>query len=126
MGWFPTGIAYLLVPDGRVAMVLLAPTLFLVSAPFGIAPAAIMQMTPPRMRGQASSLYLFVLNLIGLGVGPTAVAMATDYVFHDDGKVGMSILAVSAAAHLVSGLLLWLGRKPFVRSQQMAQNWTGS
>ncbi|MBL8173136.1 MAG: MFS transporter [Bryobacterales bacterium] len=123
VGWIPTGIAYLVVPDGRMAMALLAPTVFLVAAPFGIAPAAIMQVTPARMRGQASSIYLFVINLIGLGIGPTAVAMVTDYGFGDDAKVGTSILIVTVSAHMVSCLLLWAGLKPYVRSQEQAKEW---
>jgi MFS family permease len=118
IAWIPSGVAYLLVPDPWVSMSLLAPTVFLVAAPFGIAPAAIMQVTPARMRGQASSIYLFVINLIGLGVGPTAVAMVTDYVFADDNRVGASILIVSLSAHLVSSVLLWVGLKPYVRSQE--------
>jgi MFS family permease len=96
----------------------MVPTVFLTAAPFGIAPAAIMQATPARMRGQAGSLYIFVTNLIGLGVGPTAVAMITDYVFHDDNRVGSSLLLVASTAHLFAGLLLWLGRKPFLRTQE--------
>jgi hypothetical protein len=33
---------------------------------------------------RASAIYLFVITLIGLGIGPTAVALVTDYVFADD------------------------------------------
>ncbi|MBI3208232.1 MAG: MFS transporter, partial [Candidatus Solibacter usitatus] len=123
LAWIPTGVAYLLVPDARLAMALLAPTVFLVAAPFGIAPAAIMQVTPARMRGQAGSLYLFVINMIGLGVGPTAVALVTDYVFGDDSRVGTSILIVSLTAHLISSVLLWKGLKPYVRSQERLEQW---
>ena len=60
--------------------------------PFGLAPAAIQQLMPNTMRGQASSLYLFVINLIGLGLGPTVVATLTQDVFHDKNAVA-SLLA---------------------------------
>ncbi len=116
--WIPTGVAWLLVPDPRLALVLLAPTVFLVAAPLGVGPAAIMQITPPRMRSQTGAIYLFVANLIGLGVGPTAVALLTDYVFRDDGRVGSSLLIVSLAAHVLAGLLFWGGLKPYVRSEE--------
>ncbi|KKK66701.1 hypothetical protein LCGC14_2961450, partial [marine sediment metagenome] len=68
--WVVTGIAYPLVPSGAIAMMLLAPTVFAVAMPFGVAPAAIQEMMPNTMRGQASAIYLFVVNLIGLGLGP--------------------------------------------------------
>lgn len=123
VAWIPTGVAFLLVPDPKIAMALLVPTIFLASAPFGIGPAAVMQVTPPLMRGQTSSIYLFVVNLIGLGIGPTAVAMTTDFIFHDDNKVGWSILSVSLAAHCIAGCLLWVGRKPFIRSQDCLKAW---
>jgi MFS family permease len=73
--WLPTGVAFPLVSSGTFAMMLLAPTIFLVAAPFGIAPAAITQIMPNQMRAQAAAIYLFATNLIGLGLGPTAVAL---------------------------------------------------
>jgi hypothetical protein len=55
------------------------------------------------------------LNLAGIGLGPTVVALCTDLVFHDDLAVGRSIVAVAAVAAPLSMLLLWLGLKPFRR-----------
>jgi MFS family permease len=116
LAWLPTGMLYPIVSSGTIAMVLMAPTMFLVAAPFGIAPAAITQIMPNQMRGQAAAIYLFVNNLIGLGVGPTAVALMTDYVFRDDNMVRYSLLIVATAAHLVSALLWWIGLKHYERS----------
>ena len=76
-----------------------------------------MEIAPARMRGQVSAVYAFVINLIGLGLGPTAVAVFTDYVFHDDNMVGYSLLVVSVTAHLLAALILWTGLRPFVRSK---------
>ncbi len=123
IAWAPTGIAYLLVDDPWIAMALLAPTSFLVAAPFGIAPAAIQQIMPNEMRGQASAIYLFVLNLIGLGIGPSAVAFFTDKVFHDDNMVGSSMLVVTLAAHTIAAVLLWFGRKHYLRSMDHLVVW---
>ncbi|MBI3680367.1 MAG: MFS transporter [Acidobacteria bacterium] len=122
--WMPTGIAYLLVPDPVWAMALLAPTVFTVAAPFGIAPAAITQIMPNQMRGQAGAIYLFVNNLIGLGLGPTAVAIVTDYVFHDDSKVGYSLLIVGVTAHVLSAIIWRIGLKPYVRSLDRLKTYT--
>ena len=121
--WFPTGMLYPIVPDANWAALLLIPSALLASAPFGVAPAAIQQIMPNEMRGQASAVYLFVINLIGLGIGPTAVAMTTDYVFRNDNAVNYSLLIVCTIAHIVSGVLLWVGMKPFRDSLDRLKQW---
>ena len=126
LAWLPTGLLYPLVPDAKLAAALLIPTVFLASAPFGVAPAAVQQMMPNAMRGQASAVYLFVINLIGLGIGPTAVALTTDYVFGDDRAVNYSLLIVATAAHLVAAVLLWAGLGPFRRSLDRVKEWTAT
>ena len=102
---------------------LLVPAVFTASMPFGCAPAAIQEMMPNPMRAQASALYLFVVNLIGLGIGPTAVAMMTDYVFGDDMAIRYSLLWVGLIAHLGSGVLLWLGLRRFRDSLDRLKTW---
>jgi MFS family permease len=119
----PAGIPYLLVSDAHSAIALLAPVVFLYAVPIGVAPAALMQVTPSQMRGQVSAVYLFTINLIGLGAGPTAVALVTDHVFHNDNLVGSSILLVATAANILSALILWSGLSSYVRSQDRLKEW---
>jgi MFS family permease len=126
LAWLPFGMIYPVVSDPYVAVALLIPSAFLASAPFGIAPAAIQQMMPNVMRGQASAIYLFVVNLIGLGMGPTAVALITDYVFRNDQMVNYSLLIVATAAHIVSAILLWTGLRPFLASLDRLKAWTAN
>jgi MFS family permease len=121
--WFPTGIASLLAPTAFVAFLLFAPTIALASAAYSIGPASLMQMTPQRMRGQAGAVYLLIGSLIGQGIGPTAVAVCTDYVFGHDNLVGYSLLVVTCAAHALAAVLLWYGREPYVRTVQAATEW---
>jgi MFS family permease len=126
IAWLPSGMLYPLAPDGNWAAALLAPSVFLAAAPFGVAPAAIQQMMPNGMRGQASAIYLFVVNLIGLGLGPSAVAAVTDFVFRNDQSVRYSLLSVESIAHLAAALLLWLGIKPFVASLERLKQWNAA
>jgi MFS family permease len=119
----PAGIPYLLVSSSHLAIFLLAPLVFLAAVPLGVAPAALMQVTPSQMRGQVSAVYLFTINLTGLGAGPTAVALVTDHVFHSDGLVGSSILVVATAGNFLSALILWSGLKSYVRSQDRLKRW---
>jgi len=112
---------YPLMPSSILALILLVPSIFLHSAIYGVAPAALQQVVPNEMRAQISALYLFVLNLVGLGVGPTAVALVTDRVFHDDNMLRYSLLIVCTGAYMLSMLLWWLGLKPYRRTVEHAE-----
>ncbi len=113
LAWLPCGILYPLVPNATLAAALLTPAVFFASMPYGVAAAAIQEMVPNAMRGQASGIYLFVLNSIGLGLGPTAVAVVTQHVFGFEAAVRYSLAIVSTIAHLGAALLLWTGLKPY-------------
>jgi MFS family permease len=105
------------------AAVFLAPLCLLSAAPFGIAPAAIQEMMPADMRGQASAIYLFILNLIGLGIGPTAIAVCTQYIFRRDDAVHYSLALVTNVACALGGVLLYSALKPFLASLERLRVW---
>ncbi|WP_275628669.1 MFS transporter [Pseudomonas sp. 273] len=120
----PLSVTFPLLDDPNLVAMLMAPTVFCLSMPFGVAPAAIQEIMPNSMRGQASAIYLFVVTLFGLGVGPTAVALVTDFVFHDDMALRYSLLIVTSLALLGGVLLLGLGLKPYRQSREHLQNWS--
>jgi MFS family permease len=112
----PFAIAAPLVGDPSLSLTLFAPLLFFVSFPFGPAAAGLQLVTPPRMRAQMSAVYLFVVNLTGIGFGGTAVALITDFVFHDDMMLHWSMALVATIGGILSILLLALAQKPFRRT----------
>ncbi len=118
--WIPAGVLYPLVADRTLSLVLMVPALFTSGMPWGAAAAAIHEMTPGSMRAQATAVYLFAINLIGLGAGPSAVAYATEYVYRDPAAVGCSLAWVTLAAHLVAAVLLFAGLRPFARARDAA------
>jgi MFS family permease len=65
---------------------------FALAAPFGATTAAIQEIMPNQVRALASSIFLFILNLIGIGLGPTSVALFTDYVFKDESAIRYSMV----------------------------------
>jgi MFS family permease len=91
----------------------MVPSVFALGMPFGAAPAAILEIVPNQMRGQTGAVYLFIVNLIGLGVGPTAVALVTDYVFANDQALRWSMLIVGTVANVGAIALLAAGLKPY-------------
>lgn len=119
----PCVLSFPLMSSGMWAAILTAPTVFFLSMPFGVAPAAIQEIMPSAMRGQASAIYLFVITLIGLGIGPTAVALVTDYVFADDMALRYSLLIVNSLAVASSVYLLGKGLQPYRDSRLHLQQW---
>jgi len=101
------------------ATVALFALLFFFSAfPFGAAASAIQVATPPHLRAQMSALYLFCLNLIGIGFGPTLVALITDYGFEDISKVGWSMAIVGGIAAPLSAVILHYGIPALAQTTQ--------
>ncbi len=120
----PVSCLLYLAPSVTWATIWLAPSAMLAAAPFGVAPAAIQQMTPASMRGQASAIYLFILNLVGLGIGPTAVAVCTQYFFKSDNSIQYSLAIVSSIACAAAAALLFGALKPFLASLERLRVWT--
>ena len=123
IAWIPAGVLYPLVDSEWLALALLVPTLFTSGMPWGAAAAAVQEMTPSRMRAQATAVYLFAINLIGLGIGPSAVAFLTERVYGDDAAVRYSLVWVALAAHVGAALILAAGLRSFVRARERSESW---
>ncbi|MFM0114732.1 spinster family MFS transporter [Paraburkholderia nemoris] len=98
---------------------LIAATFFL-GIPTALGPAAAHAIVPNQFRGQTVALLLLAANVIGLGIGPTLVALLTDYVFRDDAQVGKSLTCVLLLASAIGLILVWTGRRAY-RSELTAQ-----
>ena len=119
----PVNCLLYLAPSASWATLWLVAGCVLAAAPFGIAPAAIQQMMPSTMRGQASAVYLFSVNLIGLGIGPTAVGALTQYAFGRDDAVRYSLVIVTSVACGLAALFLSAALKPFLDSLERVRVW---
>ena len=99
-------------PTAIVGMMIMVAS----NATAAIVPATLQLTTPDRLRARVIAFMLFVLNLLGLGLGPTIVAMTTDYVFHDPKAVGSSVALVGTICGLVAALLFRLGCRPYLKA----------
>ncbi|MEZ5561302.1 MAG: MFS transporter [Pseudomonadales bacterium] len=102
----PCFVLMSVVPGAQAAVALLALATFTSSLHGGVAGAALQLVTPNELRGQMTAIYFFIANLVGLGLGPTAVALLTDYAFADPMSLGWSIATLTAVASPASGVLL--------------------
>ncbi|MDA5192577.1 spinster family MFS transporter [Govanella unica] len=102
-----------LMPTPALAILAYLPAAIFTSVPSSTSPAALQLITPNEMRGQVSAAFLLVLNLFGLGIGPTAVALVTDYGFKDPAMLGYSLAIISTCAVPPAVILLSLSLKGF-------------
>jgi len=112
LAWIPFGIAYPLMPTIGSCLLILIPVHFFAGMPWGCAAAAVQEMAPSQMRGQLSAFYLFVMNIIGVGLGPTAVAFLTEHAFRDLNMLRYSLLLVGVVGHILAGILFFFSLKP--------------
>jgi len=118
------GAAYTLAPSAALAVTALVPYNFFASFAFGAAVAAVQEITPNRMRAQVAALFVSVLTLVGLGLGPSVVGLLTDRVFHNDADVRYSLLAITVVGLSGAATLLGLGLAPYRRSVVYRAAWS--
>lgn len=112
-GILPFGILAPLASNPWVALALLCPLMFFISFPWGAAPAALQMVTPNRMRAQVSAVFLFSINLLGIGTGPTLVALFTDGIFKSDDAVDYSLAITVGLSAPLAYILLHLACKAY-------------
>jgi len=92
-------------------------------AAIGAQNAAILTVTPNRMRGQMTALFLLMFNVIGFGLGPTIVALLTDFVFGDEAMLRWALVTTVAVLGTLSAVSITLGMKAYGAEVKNARAW---
>jgi MFS family permease len=87
----------------------------LVNMMLPVAAATIQSATPARLRGVATAIYALVLNGIGLGLGPTAVALVSEHVLHDPARLAVALGAIVGTAALIAVPLLRVASRSTIK-----------
>lgn len=115
------GIVYLpLAATGQAALMAMIPASIGPAMTTAAGSIAVINVTPNQIRGQTMALYLLTISLLGLSLGPTAVALLTDYVFRDPAMIDWSISCVVIASSLFSAIMLWQCLDPFTEGVRNA------
>jgi MFS family permease len=117
-------------PDAGLAIAALTIMTFTTNFSATSSYPALQDLVPNRLRGRVVALLLLCGNLLGLGCGPTMVALVTDRVFGDEmmlktsvGIVGLS--AASLAFLLALGLpRLYAAARPGPRARRRRRPFT--
>lgn len=104
--------------DARAALPLFAVSTALSLAWLGPVTAAVQGVAPPAMRVSVNAVFLLVLNLIALGLGPPLVGWLADRLgaAHGAGALRMAMLAVLPLYLLAAGLFVAAARALRVRA----------
>jgi predicted MFS family arabinose efflux permease len=105
----PLAFPYLLSDDTPLVIVLLFVVTILVNTYLGPCLAISHTLVPPAMRALTSAILFFVLNLIGLGLGPLTVGVLSDFFsarYGDDGlRYAMLVVGIIGSLGVVMFLL---------------------
>jgi MFS family permease len=74
--------------------------------------AAIQTVTPNRLRGQMTFLFLFIMNVIGMGLGPTIVGALSQYLYGEP-QIRLSLATVALVMGVPAVYVFWRGLRPY-------------
>jgi MFS family permease len=114
--WMPFILIGVFADDPWLALAMLGIASCFSSMVNGLGPTTVQDIVPDWLRGQATAIYFFVINLLGLGIGPTAVALVTDRVYGADSALRLSLATVAIPAILIGIALLFAARTPYRRT----------
>ena len=84
--------------------------------------AAMQIITPNPMRAQVNAIYMITISVIGNGLGPSVVALMTDYLFHSELHLGTAMMTLAAVCTPISLFCLILTVKPYGRLYQQIKD----
>lgn len=80
--------------------------------------SALQLSTPNAMRGQINALYLFMIAGVGGMLGPTLIALLTDFVAGNEDDLYLVLAGFRLALAPIDAFLIWLAIKPYGKAVQ--------
>jgi MFS family permease len=117
--FFPVALT---IGNPLAATLLLAFGIFVLAMPIGCSYAAVQLIFPNQVRGQVSALFLFILSLGGLSLGPLLPGLLTDYYFHSEGRIGAALAITIGASSLLMLLICFATYRPYREHYRAAQS----
>ena len=105
----PFVIAAGLATSLTAALIFISFASYWVTFPLALFATGLQNASPNELRGLMAGCYVLATNLIGLALGPSSVALVSDYVFQSDTAVGKSLALIAAIFLPLAALLVWRG-----------------
>lgn len=108
-GFVAAPVGVLATPSFTLASVFVWILISSVSGTIGI--ATTLDLLPHESRGLGTATIAFCNTIVGLGLGPTLVAMAGDYIYKSPSAIGLAMSTVVAPSVLACCLLFYLASR---------------
>jgi MFS family permease len=105
----------MLMPNPYISLALMGPGLFFQAMPIGTVYAGVQLIFPNQIRGQVSALFMFILNLGGIGLGPLLPGILNDHFFRNERMVGPSVSVTIVFASLCMLVIMPLTYRHYQR-----------
>ncbi|MEO7680695.1 MAG: MFS transporter [Sphingomonas sp.] len=113
----PLTVGFPLVPTPALALAMIGAMNFFAGFNLGGGLAALQDLTPNRMRALVSAGYMLLANLVGGTLGPTVVALITDYGYRDPQRLPEAIAITCAIFSPLALVFLLIGMKGLKAAQ---------
>jgi predicted MFS family arabinose efflux permease len=127
VAYFPFVYLFLLTDNPRVALIFYFFAIIFAAMHLGPAIAVTYQLVKVRMRALASAILLFILNMIGLGLGPLLVGIVSDALAPAHGPLSIRYsLMIVAASKFIAIWMFWSASKSLVKDLEAKNRWRAS
>ena len=109
----PFSFIYPLVGTANASLFLMSFVIFGSNMGFACTASAMQRLFPSTMLGLAAGVYFFISNAVGIGLGPTLVAVLTDYVFHDADMIRYSLTIVGGIARVLAFVMIFMSLRHY-------------
>jgi MFS family permease len=111
-GTTPVAMVVFFMPDPWMFFALYGILLVITIPSMMYLQACLALLAPNELRGQLTGVGYTIYSILGVGGGPTIIGALTNFLFHDEAKVGWSLALVLSTGIPAGAVLLRMSMKP--------------
>ncbi|HEY1145679.1 MAG TPA: MFS transporter, partial [Allosphingosinicella sp.] len=83
--------------------------------------AGLQMLTPDRLRGVVTSMFLATTTFVGIGIGPPLIGFLTDHYFNGPQGLDRALMVTVIVCAVLGTILALASRRPFARAAAASQ-----
>jgi hypothetical protein len=109
---FPASLAIFLSDTAEMSIAFMGLPIFLALMNSGASNSLVQRLAQVRMRALAASILLFIINMVGLGLGPQVIGLLSDWLRPEYGDESLRhALMIGSVVYVWAGIHYLLGAK---------------